>query len=149
MLSAVLRSRHKLFILHGTVLKGKRVNVLIHIDSRSAAESIHQSLTASGHDAVVVSRESLIDWFTPDVLLVDIAMLTHDLLVRYSQAQAFLVDTCREAEELCGAFIWYATQSVLLPHAGLREVWIENGSVKVSLLGTGPAVAKAENGRRL
>lgn len=107
------------------------MTILIDLDNQVMAGAICQLLTANGHDDVVVSGKSPTDGISPRVLLVDISTLTYDLLARYPQARAFLIDEAAiEPEKLCAALLLYTIHGVLSLHAGLQQVWIDNGSVK-------------------
>ena len=107
------------------------MHIMIHLDNHLISETIYQLLITNGYDDVVVSGRSSTNGFTPHVLLVDIATLTHDLLVQYPQAKAFLIDDAdMEPEKLCATLLSYTMHGVLTPHAGLQQVWIDNGSVK-------------------
>ena len=122
------------------------MNIMIYLDSQLRSEAIYRLLTRSRCDRLVVSGRSHADGFTPDVLLVDITMLTHDLLARYPQAKAFLIDDAGiQPERLCAALLSYTMHGILTLHAGLQQVWIENGSVKALRHDAG-AIPKA--GRR-
>ena len=114
------------------------MNILIHLDNQLISDAIYQLLMRSGYDDVVVSGRSPANGFTPHVLLVDITTLTHDLLARYPQATAFLIDDAgTEPEKLCAALLSYRMHGAFSPHAGLQQVWIDNGSVKTVLYDTG------------
>ena len=114
------------------------MHIMIHLDNHLIAETISQLLITNGYDDVVVSGGSPSNGFTPDVLLVDITTLTHDLLVQYPQAKAFLIDdTGIGPEGLCATLLSYTMHRILTPHAGLQQVWIDNGSVKALVQDTG------------
>ena len=122
------------------------MNIMIHLDSHPTSEAIYQLLIMNGYDDVVVGGGSPTNGFTPHVLLVDITTLTHDLLARYPQATAFLIDDAGiEPEGLCATLLSYTMHGVLSPHAGLQQVWMDNGSVKASRHDAG---AISKTGRR-
>ena len=107
------------------------MGIMIHLDNHLISETIYQALITNAYDDVVVDGRYPTGGFTPDVLLVDITTLTHDLLAQYPQARAFLIDNAGiEPEGLCAALLSYTMHGVLTPHAGLQQVWIDNGSVK-------------------
>jgi len=107
------------------------MNIMIHLDSQPISEAIYRLLMRSGCDDVVVSGRFPANGFTPQVLLVDITTLTHDLLARYPQTKALLIDDPGiEPGRLCATLLFYRMHGILPPHAGLQQVWIDNGSVK-------------------
>ncbi len=97
---------------------------------------------------MVVSGRSPTNGFTLHVLLVDITTLTQDLLARYPQAKAFLIDDAGIGPEgLCATLLSYTMHGVLPPHAGLQQVWIDNGSVKALRHDAG-AISKTRRRRK-
>ena len=106
------------------------MTILINLDNRLMAESIYQFLMGHGHDAVMVNEAFPASGVSPDVLLVDITMLTYDTLARCPQAKAFLVDD-RPVQpwKLYAALLSYRRHGILPPHAGLQQVRIKHGSV--------------------
>jgi DNA-binding NarL/FixJ family response regulator len=94
---------------------------------------------------VVTSERSPTNGFTPDVLLVDIATLTQDLLAQHPEAKVLLIDTGIEPEKLCATLLSYRIHGILSPDTELHlfkkaltainegQIWIDNGSVKALL----------------
>lgn len=120
------------------------MNIMIHLDNHLVSETIYQLLIMNGYDDVVVGGGSPTNGFTPHVLLVDIATLTHDLLARYPQTKALLIDDPGiEPRRLCATLLSYRMHGILPPHAGLQQVWIDNGSVKALRHDTGAIPVKA------
>ena len=114
------------------------MTILIDLGSQLMSEAIYQLLVTNGYDDVVVGGGSPNNGFTPDVLLVDVAMLTHDLLAQYPQAKALLIDDAGiEPEKLCATLLSYRMHGTFSPDAGLQQVWIDKGSVKALLQDTG------------
>ena len=108
------------------------------------AEAIYQLLVTNGYDAVMSGR-SPTKGSTPDVLLVDITTLRHDLLAQYQNAKVLLIDTGIEEEKLIATLLSYRIHGVLSPHTELPlfkkaltaisegKLWIDNGTVKALL----------------
>ena len=106
------------------------------------AEAVSQLLLKIGYANVVTRGKPPTNGFIPDVLLVDITTLRHDLLARYPQAKVLLMDTGIEKEKLYATLLSYTIHGVLSPHTELHlfkkalaavragETWIDNGSVK-------------------
>jgi hypothetical protein len=114
------------------------VNIMIHLESDLISKAIHQLFITNAYDDVVVDGRSPANGFTPEVLLVDISTVTRDLLARDPRAKALLIDDAgREPEQLCAALLSYRMTGAIPPHAGLHQVWIENGSVKAVRHDTG------------
>ena len=109
------------------------MNIMISLNSDLDSEVVYQFLTMNGYNDVVVCGRSSAGGFAPQVLLVDITTLTYDFLAQYPQAKAFLIDDIgTEAEKLCATLGSCKTGGILPSHAGLRQVWIDNGSVTSS-----------------
>jgi len=118
------------------------MTIAIHLGSQLLAEAIQQLLERSGYDTVVVSGKSPAKGSTPDVLLVDSATLSHDLLAQYPEAKVLLIDTGMEPEKLHATLLSYRIHGVLSPDTELRlfkkaltaisqgQLWIDNRTVK-------------------
>ena len=121
------------------------MHIGIHLSNHLMAEAIYQVLVKNGYDHVVTSGRSPTSGFTPDVLLVDIATLTQDLLAQYPEAKVLLFDTGIEPEKLCATLLSYRIHGILSPHTELHlfkkalkvvsegQIWIDNSSVKAVL----------------
>ncbi|MGD0237479.1 MAG: response regulator transcription factor [Syntrophorhabdales bacterium] len=121
------------------------MNIAIHLSNHLVAEAIYQLLVKNGYDHVVTSERSPTNGFTPDVLLVDIATLTQDLLAQHPEAKVLLIDTGIEPEKLCATLLSYRIHGILSPDTELHlfkkaltainegQIWIDNGSVKALL----------------
>jgi len=109
------------------------MRIMTYFESDLLTKAVRQILTTSPHDSLtVVDGRYPVYGITPDVLLVDISTLTHDLLTQHPLTTALLVDdTHIEPEKLRATLFHYRIHGVLAPHAGVRQVWIDNGSVKV------------------
>jgi DNA-binding NarL/FixJ family response regulator len=113
------------------------------------SEAVYQLLVKNGYDHVVTSERSPTNGFTPDVLLVDIATLTQDLLAQHPEAKVLLIDTGIEPEKLCATLLAYRIHGILSPDTELHlfkkaltainegQIWIDNGSVKALLNNAG------------
>ena len=125
----------------GTGRKGRKVHIAIHLSNQLIAEAIYQLLVTNGYDNVVVDGRCPAN-VAPDVLLVDISTLTHDLLARYPTAKVLLMDMALEPDRLCVTLLSYRIHGVLSSYAQLRQFkkaltavsegkfWIDNGAVK-------------------
>ena len=121
------------------------MNIAIHLSNHLVAQAIYQLLVKNGYDHVVTSERSPTNGFTPDVLLVDIATLTQDLLAQHPEAKVLLIDTGIEPEKLCATLLSYRIHGILSPDTELHlfkkaltainegQIWIDNGSVKALL----------------
>ncbi|HUJ90302.1 MAG TPA: response regulator transcription factor [Syntrophorhabdales bacterium] len=121
------------------------MHIGIHLSNHLMAEAIYQVLVKNGYDDVVTSGRSPTSGFTPDVLLVDIATLTQDLLAQYPEAKVLLFDTGIEPEKLCATLLSYRIHGILSPHTEIHlfkkalkvvsegQIWIDNSSVKAVL----------------
>ena len=120
------------------------MHIAIQVSNQLMAEAIYQLFVTNGYDAVMSGR-SLTKGFTPDVLLVDITTLRHDLLAQYQNAKVLLIDTGIEEEKLIATLLSYRIHGVLSPHTDLPlfkkalaaiskgKLWIDNGTVKALL----------------
>jgi DNA-binding NarL/FixJ family response regulator len=118
------------------------MNIFVDLGNRMIAEAVSQLLLKIGYANVVTSGKPPANGFAPDMLLVDIATLRHDLLTRYPEAKVLLMDTGIEKEKLCATLLSHKIHGVLSPTMELHlfkkalaavragEVWIDNGSVK-------------------
>jgi DNA-binding NarL/FixJ family response regulator len=109
------------------------------------AEAVYQLLVTNGYDDVLVSGRSPANGVAPDVLLVDIATLSHGLLAQYSEAKVLLIDTGIEQDKLCATLLSYRIHGILSPRTefhlfkkaleavGKGQIWIDNESVKAVL----------------
>jgi DNA-binding NarL/FixJ family response regulator len=130
------------------------MNIVVDLSNRMITEAVCQLLLKLGDANVVLSGKPSANGSTPDVLLVDIATLTHDLLTRYPEAKVLLMDTRIEKDKLCATLLSYRIHGVLSPDmelpllkkalATVREgqVWIDHGAVKALFHDTG-AISKA------
>ncbi len=121
------------------------MNIGIHLSNHLVSEALYQLLVKNGYDHVVTSESSPPNGFTPDVLLVDIATLTQDLLAQHPDAKVLLIDTGIEPEKLCATLLSYRIHGILSPHTELHllkkalkvvtegQIWIDNSSVKAVL----------------
>ena len=124
------------------------MNIMIHLESDLMSKAIYKLLITNAYADVVVGGRCPANGFTPDVLLVDITSLTHDLLAQYPQAKALLIDaTGIEPEKLCATLLSHRMHGTFFPHAGLQQVWIDNGSVKALLHDTGVLSKTGESAR--
>jgi len=129
------------------------MNIVVNLGNRMIAEAICQLLLKLGDANVVLSGKPSANGSSPDVLLVDIGTLTHDLLTRYPEAKVLLMDSGIEKDKLCATLLSYRIHGVLSPDmelhllkkalATVREghIWIDNGSVKALFHDTG-AISK-------
>ena len=121
------------------------MNIGIHLSNHLVSEAVYQLLVKNGYDHVVTSESPPPNGFTPDVLLVDIATLTQDLLAQYPEAKVLLIDTGIEQDKLCTTLLSYRIHGILSPDTELNlfkkalkvvsegQIWIENSSVKAVL----------------
>ena len=121
------------------------MHIAIHFGNHLVSEAVYQLLVKNGYDHVVTSERSPTNGFTPDVLLVDIATLTQDLLAQHPEAKVLLIDTGIEPEKLCATLLAYRIHGILSPDTELDlfkkalkvvsegQIWIENSSVKAVL----------------
>ena len=128
----------------GTGRKGRKVYIAIHLSNQLIAEAVYQLLITNGYYNVVVDGRCPAN-VTPDVLLVDIASLNHDLLARYPEAKVLLMDTGIGKEKLLITLLSYRIHGVLSAHMELPlfrkaltavsegKLWIDNGAVKTLL----------------
>ncbi len=119
------------------------------------AQALHQLLECNGYDIAVTSESS--NGFSPDVLLVDSAMLTQDLLARYTDAKVLLIDIGTPPEQLFATFLSYRIHGILSPHTELHlfkkaltavsegQLWIDNRTVKALLHDAGNSLAGGED----
>ena len=96
------------------------MNIFVDLGNRMIAEAVSQLLLKIGYANVVTSGKPPTNGFIPDVLLVDITTLRHDLLARYPQAKVLLMDTGIEKEKLYATFLSYAIHGILSPHTELH-----------------------------
>ena len=132
------------------------MNIVIHLGNHLMAEAIYQLLVKNGYDHVVTSESSPTNGFTPDVLLVDITTLRHELLAQYPEAKVLLMDTGIGPEKLCATLLSYRIHGVLSPDTELHlfkkaltvvsegQIWIDNGSVKALLHDAGDISQKGK-----
>ena len=125
------------------------MHIAIHFGNHLVSEAVYQLLVKNGYDHVVTSERSPTNGFTPDVLLVDIATLTQDLLAQHPEAKVLLIDTGIEPEKLCATLLAYRIHGILSPDTELHlfkkaltainegQIWIDNGSVKALLNNAG------------
>ena len=118
------------------------MNIFVDLGSRMIAEAFCQLLSKIGYANVATSGKPPTNGFIPDMLLVDIGTLTHDLLTRYPEAKVLLMDTGIEKEKLCATLVSHKIHGVLSPDMELHlfkkalaavragEIWIDHGSVK-------------------
>ena len=118
------------------------MKIFVDLGNRMIAEAVCQLLLKLGDANVVTSGKPPANGSTPDVVLVDIATLTHDLLTRYPEAKVLLIDTGIEKEKLCATLLSYRIHGILSPDMELHllkkalvtvregQVWIDHGSVK-------------------
>jgi DNA-binding NarL/FixJ family response regulator len=121
------------------------MTILINLSNQLMAEAVYQLLVTNGYDDVLVSGRSPAKGVAPDVLLVDIATLSHGLLAQYSEAKVLLIDTGIEQDKLCATLLSYRIHGILSPRTefhlfkkaleavGKGQVWIDNESVKAVL----------------
>ena len=132
----------------GTGRKGRKVQIAIHLSNQLIVEAIYHLLVTNGYGNVVVDERYPAN-VAPDVLLVDISTLTHDLLARYPTAKVLLMDMALEPERLCITLLSYRIHGVLSRHTELSllkkalaavsegKFWIDNRAVKTLLNDTG------------
>ncbi len=132
----------------GTGRKGRKVHIVIHLSNQLIAEALYQLLVTNRYDNVAVDGRCPAS-VTPDVLLVDIRMLTHNLLARYPTAKVLLMDMALEPERLCITLLSYRIHGVLSSPAELHlfkkalravsegQIWIDNESLRALLEETG------------
>ncbi len=108
------------------------MRIMIHLESHPLSQSIGRYLVSNGYDNVVVKGKTSFKEFSPEVLLVDIDTLTNDLLAEYPGAKVLLIDgAIIEPERLFEALLSYRTHGMLCLSAGLVEVRIDNGAVRL------------------
>ena len=107
------------------------MNIMTFFESDLLLEAVCRMLITSLHDDVEVTDGRYpANGIIPDLLLVDISTLTHDLLAQYPLTRALLIDdTHIEPDKLRAALFHYRMHGVLAPP--VRQVWVDNGSVKV------------------
>jgi LuxR family transcriptional regulator, positive regulator of biofilm formation len=125
------------------------MNIVVHLANQLMAEAVCQLLLRMGNGTAITSGEPSAGGSSPDVLLVDIATLSHGLLARYPEAKVLLINTGMETEKLCATLLSYRIHGVLSPHTELPllkkalktvsegQIWIDNGQVKALLQDTG------------
>ncbi len=96
------------------------MNIAIHLSNHLVSEAVYQLLVGNGYDHVVTSESPPPNGFTPDVLLVDIATLTQDLLVQHPEAKILLIDTGIEQDKLCATLLSYRIHGILSPDTELH-----------------------------
>ena len=118
------------------------MNIFVDLGNRMIAEAVSQLLLKIGYANVVTSGKPPANGFIPDMLLVDITTLRHELLARYPGAKVLLMDTGIEKEKLYATLLSYKIHGVLSPDIELHllkralvavhegQIWIDNGSVK-------------------
>src|SRR5512135_935591 len=118
------------------------MNIFVDLGNRMIAEAVSQLLLKIGYPNVATSGKPPTNGFIPDMLLVDITTLRHELLTRYPEAKVLLMDTGIEKEKLYATLLSYKIHGVLSPTMELHlfkkalaavragEIWIDNGSVK-------------------
>jgi DNA-binding NarL/FixJ family response regulator len=118
------------------------MNIFVDLGNRMIAEAVSQLLLKIGYANVVTSGKPPTNGFIPDVLLVDITTLRHELLTRYPGAKVLLMDTGIEKEKLYATLLSYTIHGVLSPYTELHlfkkalaavnegQIWMDNGSVK-------------------
>src|SRR5512135_3157279 len=116
------------------------MNIFVDLGNRMIAEAVCELLLKFGYPNVVTEPPA--NGSAPDVLLVDITTLRHDLLARYPGAKVLLMDTGIEKAKLYATLLSYKVHGVLSPTMELHlfkkalaavragEIWIDNGSVK-------------------
>jgi DNA-binding NarL/FixJ family response regulator len=120
------------------------MTIAVRLSNQLIAQALCELLLKSGH-TVVMDGEAPAKSSVPNVLLVDIHTLSHDLVRKYPGAKILLIDTGIEQEQLCATLLSYRVHGILSPHAELHlfrkalttinegQIWIDNGSVKALL----------------
>ncbi len=110
------------------------MKIAVHLANQLVAEAISHLLVQMENGTVVTIGE-------PDLLLVDSAALSQDLLGRYPEAKVLLIDSGMEQDKLCATLLSYRIHGVLSPNTepylfkkALKtvsegQVWIDRGSV--------------------
>jgi LuxR family transcriptional regulator, positive regulator of biofilm formation len=123
--------------------------ILIHFGSGLMAEAVYQFLITNGYDDVVVSGRSPAKSFTPRVILVDVATVSHMPLSRYPEAKIILIDSGQEPEKLLAILLSHTVHGLLSSRTELHllkkalkavnegQIWIDNDSVKALLQDNG------------
>ena len=121
------------------------MHIFVDLSNRMIAEAVYQLLLKMGYGNVATSGKPPANGSIPDMLLVDIATLTQELLTRYPGAKVLLMDTGMEKEKLYATLLSYRIHGVLSPTMELHllkkaldavhegQIWIDNGSVKALL----------------
>ena len=121
------------------------MTILIHLGNQLMANALYQLLVTHGQDDVMITGTSHTHGSTPDVLLVDKATLSHELLATYPDTKVLLMDTGIEPEKLPATLLTYRIHGVLSPHTEIQlfkkaltvvsegQIWIDNASVRAVL----------------
>jgi DNA-binding NarL/FixJ family response regulator len=127
------------------VRKESEMKILIHLSNHLISETIHQLLVGNGYENVIISWSPLTNGVTPDILLVDIRSLDHNLLVRHPKAKILLMDTGIGPEKIIPILLSHKIHGVLSPHTELHlfkkalkvvsegQFWIDNALTKALL----------------
>ena len=93
------------------------MKIMVRLENERTARTISRLLDAHGHFVSMPLTKSPADWFTPDVLLVDITNLRTELLARYPKTNVFLIDAADvKPENLYAALLSCRTAGVLPAH---------------------------------
>jgi DNA-binding NarL/FixJ family response regulator len=121
------------------------MHIFVDLNNHMIAEAVHQLLLKIGYGHVTTSWKPSPNGSTPDVLVVDSATLTQELLARYPGAKVLLMDNGMEKDKLFATLLSYRIHGVLSPTMELHllkkaldavhegQIWIDNGSVKALL----------------
>jgi len=108
------------------------MNIMTYFESDLTSKAVCQLLVTHPYDDVVMDGRSTVSGVIPDMLLVDISTLTHDLLAQHPQTKALLIEDAHIVpEKLRATLLAYKIHGVLAPHTGFRQVWADKGSVRV------------------
>jgi len=135
------------------------MHIFVDLSNHMIAEAVHQLLVKIGYGHVTTSGKPPANGSSPDMLFVDSATLTHELLTRYPGAKVLLMDTGMEKEKLYATLLSHKIHGVLSPTMELHllkkaldavhegQIWIDNGSVKALLHDSGaiPKVGKTSH----
>ena len=120
------------------------MTITIRLSNQLIAQALCELLLKGGY-TVATDEKPRTKASVPNILLVDIHTLSHDLVRKYPDAKILLIDTGIEQGQLCATLLSYRIHGILSPHTELHlfrkalsainegQIWIDNGSVKALL----------------